>query len=167
MRPALRVNKKPGVTHTFLVRQVLTEGRLTLKSNFFSILGEDLLKLGFGRASLVEGEDHAIQGTELLGFPGFLLRYLPAEHVQGLRLCAAFLVFIHTEYHGLAEVIQYLHLKLNLVESLFRVLKVHPLEVLGHPTITMLAEHNDEVAVAEHHLAMVLPLLGECPKDLF
>jgi hypothetical protein len=76
------------------------------------------------------------------------------------------LVFIHGEYHGLAEVLKYLHLKLNLVEPLLRVLKVHPLEVLGHPTIAMLAKHYDEVAVAEDHLAVVLPLLGEGPKDL-
>ena len=43
VRPALRVNEEPGFTYTLLVRQVLTEGRLTLKSNLFPFLGEDLL----------------------------------------------------------------------------------------------------------------------------
>jgi hypothetical protein len=76
------------------------------------------------------------------------------------------LVFVHSEYHGLAKVLQSLHFKLNLVEPLIWILKIHPLEVRGHPIISMLAKHNDEVAVAEHHLAVVLSLLGECPKYL-
>ena len=74
MHTALRVNEEPGVADTFLVRQVLTEGRLALKSNLISFLGENLLQLSLRRASLVEREDYTIQGTELFRFPGILLR---------------------------------------------------------------------------------------------